>query len=337
MQRIFPVFIIIFITFNIQLRQAYCVEHRKNQQLLNTVATVNGVPITEYDIQQKFLIHSFAGVQGDYILMRDSMLHTLIDEMIVIDFAKEHKINISDEDISSAISSIASENKVTAIHLIKLLDEHGIDNAHFRKHVNGQIIWNEIMRNEIQKLSDDDRRIKKLYMQAPSVHAKIKYNDKIAASEMKTYKLKDNTEFKVAEMIVSIADKKKIDVIIKLVYSGIDFKTIAQKFPNYVILPSTDGIIGWLKLSEMSVEYSSIVKNTKVGSVSAPLIANGQLMFMKIIDIKNAGVITHQANADYLKLSYAQKANEMLMQKQSALYGAVLLNQLRKKSFINIM
>jgi peptidyl-prolyl cis-trans isomerase SurA len=94
------------------------------------VATVNGTPITNVDVEQRIkllhILHENAG--------KDAALQSLIDDNLKLDETSKYKIKAGDAEIGQQISRTAAKLKMEPQALLAAMRAAGLPDAHIKDH-----------------------------------------------------------------------------------------------------------------------------------------------------------------------------------------------------------
>lgn len=101
-------------------------------------AFVNGVPVTNYDVEQRMRINKAVGGKGGD---RGTALRDLIDDQIKINEARRIGYRLSDSHVDDQISRIASSNRQSLYEFNQNLGKSGIDMNAYRKKLLADYSW----------------------------------------------------------------------------------------------------------------------------------------------------------------------------------------------------
>jgi peptidyl-prolyl cis-trans isomerase SurA len=109
--------------------------------------TVNGSPITTYDIEQrtKFNTLSTHKTPG-----RQEVIEELIDEKLKVQAGARYKLEISDGDVDNAFANMARRMRMTAEQLTGALNHAGVDAQTLKARIKADIAWQQIVRGKFQ-------------------------------------------------------------------------------------------------------------------------------------------------------------------------------------------
>jgi peptidyl-prolyl cis-trans isomerase SurA len=128
------------------------------------VATVNDVPITTLDIDQRLKLMKILGDKEATGDPRKSALRTMIDEVVKISEAKKYKVNASDKEIDAQMAHVAIGMKTDAAGLDSLLQKNGIAASSLKQMIASQIAFSRILAGKYQvKIGVEPAEVDKKY------------------------------------------------------------------------------------------------------------------------------------------------------------------------------
>jgi peptidyl-prolyl cis-trans isomerase SurA len=114
------------------------------------VATVNDIPITSFDIDQRLRLMEVLGRKQETSDARKNALHAMIDEVIKIAEAKKYKIDANDKEIDAQMGRIAKGLKTDTAELHAKLESQGIAIGSLKQYVAAQIAFARILGGKYQ-------------------------------------------------------------------------------------------------------------------------------------------------------------------------------------------
>jgi peptidyl-prolyl cis-trans isomerase SurA len=107
------------------------------------VALVNGVPITQLDIEQRTKLDQLGGQKT---LTRQDVLSSLIDEILEVREAKRFEIDVPDSEVQRAYGSMAERMGLDAPKLTDVLIHAGASEATLKSRLRAQMAWSALVR-----------------------------------------------------------------------------------------------------------------------------------------------------------------------------------------------
>ncbi len=109
--------------------------------------TVNGNPITNYDIQRRAAFLRLQQKQGNLIAQAKN---ELINEVLKNIEIKRRNIEVSNNEVESAFENFATQNNMSIDQLNQILIQNDITVQHFKDYIRGQIGWGRLVNARYQ-------------------------------------------------------------------------------------------------------------------------------------------------------------------------------------------
>jgi peptidyl-prolyl cis-trans isomerase SurA len=123
------------------------VAHAANQ---GVVVTVNDIPITTFDIDQRLRLLKILGDRQGVEGGRKKALRMMIDEIVKISEAKKYKANPSEKEIDAQLGQMAKGMNTDAAGLKVKLQKQDISIASLKQYLEAQIAFNRILSGKYQ-------------------------------------------------------------------------------------------------------------------------------------------------------------------------------------------
>jgi peptidyl-prolyl cis-trans isomerase SurA len=128
------------------------------------VAVVNSESVTNNELTQRIAklqaeSQERGGEQPTPGELRKQALDSLVEERVLVTYARENGVKVDDGEVDRAIGNIASSNKMTTEQLRERLRQQGMDYGAFRNGIRDQITIERIREREVVshiKVSDAD-------------------------------------------------------------------------------------------------------------------------------------------------------------------------------------
>ncbi|MBX4336182.1 SurA N-terminal domain-containing protein [Bartonella raoultii] len=111
------------------------------------VITVNGNPITNYDIQRRASFLKLQQKQGNLI---EQAKNELIDEVLKNSEIKRRNIEVTNDEVEKAFDNFATQNNMSIDQLDQILTQSDITVQHFKDYIRGQIGWGRLVNARYQ-------------------------------------------------------------------------------------------------------------------------------------------------------------------------------------------
>jgi peptidyl-prolyl cis-trans isomerase SurA len=114
------------------------------------VATVNDIPITSFDIDQRLRLLEILGRKQEGNDARKNALHMMIDEVVKIAEGTKYKINATDKEIDAQMGRVAKGLNTDMAGLRAKLQSQGIALASLKQYAAAQISFARILSGKYQ-------------------------------------------------------------------------------------------------------------------------------------------------------------------------------------------
>ena len=114
------------------------------------VATVNDVPITTLDIDERLQLLKILGDRQSEGDPRKNALRMMIDEVIKIAEAKKYKVNATDKEISAQMERMAKGLKTDGSGLSDMLKKNNISPNSLKQLISAQIAFSRVLGGKYQ-------------------------------------------------------------------------------------------------------------------------------------------------------------------------------------------
>jgi peptidyl-prolyl cis-trans isomerase SurA len=288
-----------------------------NAATLQIVAVVNNDVITTYDFYNRVnmaLVN--AGLeksQDNFQKVAPIVMQELIQEGLQMQAARSIGLNISDEEISKAIGSIASRNNMSAEEFNNSLLSSGVSFDTLKDQITASILWRQYIQKRI----------------APNVD--------IPAEEVDEFiqKLVDNEgeeEYLVEEIFYPV-DSSEIEksakqmlgeILIEIKKSPDSFSAFAEKFSK----APNKGQIGWVLPDTLPAEIRSSLYEMDKGEVSSIVRTLQGFSIVKLSDKRIVDNDLNKVNKESVEYKLAMEKINILQKRK--------LRDLRDSAFIEV-
>ena len=109
------------------------------------VVVVNGSPVTALDIDQRTkLIHLSSPRRPS----RQEVTKELVDEKLKVFIAKRYSVEVSDSDVESSFSSMASRGRLTTQQMAQQLSSAGSSAGNLKEKIRADLAWSRLIRGK---------------------------------------------------------------------------------------------------------------------------------------------------------------------------------------------
>jgi peptidyl-prolyl cis-trans isomerase SurA len=291
------------------------------------VAIVNNDIITLYELNTEF--KQIAGVDPSelqktddqqYFRARWKVLDMLIDERIAAEKAKELDIRVTPDDVDNAIERIKKQNDLTQEDLMAHLKSRGLTYERYRENVKKELQRVRLINYEVKsKIIIRDEKIKEYY------EAHKKDFSSPGEVHLATIFLKKEESEPTGEEGKELQKAKEILSKLK---QGADFGSLAKEYSEG---PGAQdgGDLGFFRTSQLDTVLSKTVNSLPVGGVSEPIIRDGGVQIIKVLEKREAGLRPlSQVKEQIYDTLYKGEVNKRFVS---------WIKELRDKSYIKVL
>lgn len=240
------------------------------------VATVNDQIITGYDVRQRMLLLiALSGVQptqDNIEAIQQEAVNALIDERLQAEELTNYKdLVISDEEIDREIAGMAEEAGTTPENYIRFLNEGGIQTRTLREYLRISLAWRELVGGRFFSRSRVSRaQVEQAMRQEAESATKRRY--------------------RIGEIYIDAARVGGMQAavngaqqLVQQMIGGAPFQAVARQFSA---APSAvrGGDAGWVVQGTVHPALQQAFDNLEVGQLSNPIIVDGGVYIIYIID-----------------------------------------------------
>ena len=241
-------------------------------------ATVNGEPISIYDLIQRSTLFSISAkipINEDFeIKVLPDLISGYIDQIIQMQQIQKEQVFIPDDKINQIVSEIEKENGFKKDQFKEYLKEQKTDIAILRKQLEVSIGWKQLIANKFRKqIIIQDTEVE-------TIHKKLKSNV-------------GKEEFFIEQIFLSFENKeeneilKQINKFYQQIQNGGDFGSIANQFSD--TLGGKVGKIGWTAETELDIKIINEVKKLEIEKISKPLKGENGYFIIKVLNKRIIG------------------------------------------------
>ncbi|GAA4043159.1 hypothetical protein GCM10022281_25460 [Sphingomonas rosea] len=261
-------------TAPLNLPQTLTVYGKPIPAVVKASAIVNGVVITQTDIDQRLALLALSNNQPipdeEQERLRVQVLRNLIDETLQIQAAKAKDIKVNGADIDKTVARVAGNVKKTPAELATWLKENGSSLASIRRQIEGEIAWQRLQRQEIESsVSVGDDEVKAVI-------------DRLNAS-------KGQTEYRVGEIFLSATAANQAQVIqnaqkiYQALEQGASFAGYARQYSE-ASTAAVGGDLGYVRPEQLPEQLAGALREMKPGMVSQPIPIPGGFSILAVQD-----------------------------------------------------
>ena len=251
--------------------------------------------------------------------VRKEALDGLINEKLIAAVAVRLDVVASDEQIDNAIESIANDAGVTVVEIYGAAASQGLDRAHYRKELGGQITRMRVVSGSVRsRVSVSDAEVQELYEK--------RYGRAEPGTRIETrHILLPWPESESPEARAAV--RQRAQEIYELAQSGTDFGGLARQ--HSVLRSRAQGGLTLLREGEVSPEIAKHVLTAEPGTITEPIETEHGMNLFQVLDRFDPSEQTFEKVQDTL---YAE-----LMESKTIPEFERWLGELRETRYVGIL
>ena len=273
------------------------------------VAVVNTDVITrvELDRESRMAVEQLRR-QGTPLPAKDvlekQLLERMIGKRVLLQYAQQTGLRVSDPDLERALERVAQDNKLTPDGLRETLQRDGIPLNEFREHLRDEML--------IARLRDRE------------VDTRIVVSDDEIQAVLRSQQNRGDTavdEYNLAHILISVperatpdevkARRARADTALAQLRQGADFRQVAASFSD---APDAlqGGDMGWRPAARLPTIFLDVLKGMKVGEVSDVVRSPAGFHILKLADKRGSDtpVVVTQTHARHILIRLNEVVSE---------------------------
>jgi len=251
--------------------------------------------------------------------LRAQMLDDMVNEELIVQAAKDAKIEVEASDVNAALDEIKKQNNLNDEQFNQALAAQGYTLTAYKNDLRRQLTRlkavNQLVRSRVQ-VTDDDVRAR--------YDAMVRRSESVSAVRL-SHILIEVAE-KASDAQVAAA-KERAAQAINRVRAGEEFTVVASEISDDTATKAGGGELGWFERGTLSPEWEAVVFSMDKGEVRGPISGPKGLHVFYVSDVKR----TEIKKFDELKDQIRGELTRREMDKQTTLW----IEELRKKAYID--
>jgi peptidyl-prolyl cis-trans isomerase SurA len=280
------------------------------------VVVVNREAVTATELTQRLaLVRANAARAGAALpppaQLRQQVLDALIDERLLLGFARDSGVRVDDADLERALAAIAQQNSLAPAQLRERVEREGMDFGRFRAEVRDQILVERVRERELA------RRVRVADADIEAFLAEQRAGAAAAA------------ELDIAQILIPVpegadaateaARRAQAEAALARVRGGEDFAAVARELsqdPNR----ERGGAIGLRPVARLPELFVQAVQGLRAGEVAPALLRSGAgFHVLRLVERREAGAfVVTQTRARHILLRPAAPGDTAAVQRQLA-------------------
>ena len=261
----------------------------------NVVASVDGNPITNFDIENPDAhgINSLAGGNAATGIDRASALKQLIAQQLLDEEAQKYADRVDEGEVDRYIQSVEEKDHLTDAQLRAQLQAQGMSYETFRKNAFKQVEAIEMVQREVrEKIQVPDSDIEVYYKSHPEEFTV------------------DKEKYRLAQILIPVAAdappdqvaaaQKKAGEVRTLVLKGQDFGELARQY-SADDSKNAGGELGEFNPTDLNDQIATAVKQTKPGDITPLVRTHYGFHIVKVEEHQQAGEQSLAAVKDQIR------------------------------------
>ena len=239
--------------------------------IFDTIISVDGAAITNYELEQRILFFSFLNEPGDTLI---SSRQSLIDDRLKMAAGNKDGFALTPTELETAMLDFAKNSNQSLSGLLNLLTEGGVDAETFRDYVEVGVVWREVVR-------------KRFGSQSQPTESEI---DRALAAE----RAEGDISVLLTEIVLpagpsQLEESRKIARELAKITSIGSFSEKAKKLS---VSSSRDngGKIPWRNLKDLPNGLRQIIASLRPGQVAKPLEVQNAIVLFQLRDVEELGL-----------------------------------------------
>ncbi len=236
------------------------------------VAVINNELVTAFEVEQRLQRARDEGQRRNAPLppeaeLRRQVVDGLIEERVVVTYARESGVRVDDPELDRAVASVAAQNRITPDQLRERLRAEGLDYARFRANLRDQILAERVREREVVgRIDVTDAEVDRLLAQQRAATA-------------------TSAQINVAQILVSVRDgadadevarrRARADEAIARLKAGEDFAAVALQMSDDSGTREKGGEFGLRPIDRLPTLFVDAVRPLADGAYTATPVKSG--------------------------------------------------------------
>jgi peptidyl-prolyl cis-trans isomerase SurA len=263
------------------------------------VAVVNQELVTAAEVDQR-IAAARAANRGQTLPpineLRQQALDSLIEERVLVTYARASGIKIEDSELERAVANVAAQNQLTGQQLRQRLQQEGIPYERFRSNLRDQFLVEKVREREVQG------------------RVRISDSDVENWLEAKRRELKGQTTLDIAQILVRVPEgaspsqvaerKARAEEALARVAAGEPFEVLVKQYSDDATTREQGGRLGPRSIDRLPDLFVQAVANLNVGQRTQELLRSGAgFHILKVIERSDTtGFAVTQTRARHILL-----------------------------------
>lgn len=284
------------------------------------VAVVNDEVITQSDLSKEMQALSNRKENLSGKSLRNAALDNLIDDAIILQAAKQFKLQPDDAALDAAIADIAGSNHMTVAQLFAAAEQSGMSAAAYKSNLRKQMTVARFLHQQFgQEVKISDQEISAVQRQGGKAQTPKRMVYHVQNLLIPVPESASNLELDAA--------KKRAEQLTKEAKQGKGLKELREENSD-----TEQGDLGWRVQEELPQLFAQYVPNMKIGEVVGPLKAPNGMQLIQLLEKRDLSITDAPASGSISR----DQAKHLVYQKKLKEAAQSWLKEARKQAFIKL-
>jgi parvulin-like peptidyl-prolyl isomerase len=230
--------------------------------------------------------------QGDLLVMRSEVLERLIEQKLLSDMVRRLELNVSDEEVSTAIAGIANDSDITVGQLLRSVTAHGMTQIEYRDKLKGEIERSKVVSGMVRsKVKVTKEEVEQLFRDRFSNQSRggkeVRLRHILVGYGERMLRDKDT-----ACGIAAFGKKRIAD-------GEISFPALAREISD--VNGERGGEMGWLHADDIAGWMAPAIRNLQGGNVSEVIVMPFGCNLLEVVGRRDFEPMTFEQAAPALE------------------------------------
>jgi peptidyl-prolyl cis-trans isomerase SurA len=252
--------------------------------------------------------------------LRTQMLEDMINEELIVQAARDARIDVEAGDVNAALEEIKKQNNLSDQQFAEALAAQGYTLAAYKNDLRRQLTRlkavNQLVRSRVSVTDDDVRaRYDALVRRSESVNAVRLAHVLVEVPE------------RASDAQVAAA-KERAAQAVQRARGGEDFGVIAADLSDDAATRTGGGELGWFERGTLSPEWEAVVFSMDKGEIRGPISGPRGLHVFHVVEVKRTEIRPFEELKEQIRGDLTRRE----MDKQTQLW----IEELRRKAYLDI-
>lgn len=252
--------------------------------LFSAVATVNGLPVTAYEVAQRGRFLQLLNLPGS---SQDEVIKELIADRLTAQQARRFNVRLTDARVEAGMAEFAGRANISVDEFVRELSANGVSRETFVDFVRNGLLWREL------------------------VNAKFAANARVSEveidREIANIAAQRDLRFKISEILIPIDQNTQnirevegfLENLIKALSKDITFSEAAKLYSGSPSAPQ-GGSLDWISASKLPPKIVHLLLTTNRGKPTPPVLIGTAMGIFQLNDVS----IDTKAQSPQIALDY---------------------------------